>query len=128
MVNLNRSEDYLKAIYLLREKNGQVRIKDLSEMLGVKPSTVVDYLKKLSRNGLVIYKKRGIIDLTPKGIEIAKGIYYKHSIVKEFLCKVLGVPEEIADKDACYIEHGIHNETLNKMKLVLKLNLDSSTD
>jgi len=40
-------------------------------------------------------------------------VYKRHRIISEFLQK-LGVPKEIAELDACYIEHGIHPETLEK--------------
>ena len=117
---MRRFEDYLKAIYMLRGRNSCVRIKDLARILNVSPATVVEYLRKLSREGLVVYEKGcRCIDLTPKGLEVARRIYNRYRIVKEFLRNVLGVPIEIAEKDACYIEHGIHEVTLEKMKTLI---------
>jgi len=29
---------------------------------------------------------------------------------------LLDIPSEIAEKDACYIEHGVHSETIEKIE------------
>ena len=113
---MKREEEYLEAMYLIKLKKGNVRIKDLALALKIRPSSVVSYLVKLSNKGLVKYMKGGSIELTSKGEEIAKKVYHKHRIIKEFLCKMLELPEDIAEKDACYIEHGVHEETIRKME------------
>ncbi len=115
-----RFEDYLEAIYLLEKEKGMARVRDLSRLLGVKPSTVVEHLEKLSREGLVVYEKREYIRLTEKGMKLAKQIYEYHKVVRRFLKEILMLPEEIAEKDACYIEHGIHRETVIRLKLFLE--------
>ena len=114
-----REEDYLEAMYVLIRSKGNIRIKDLSEILNVKPPSVVDYLNRLADKGLVKYEKHSSITLTEEGLRIAKEVYKKHLALKEFLTLILGVPEEIAEEDACYIEHRIHDITLNRLiKLV----------
>jgi len=121
---MKREEEYLEAIYLIKLKKGTVRIKDLASALKVKPSSVISYLTKLSDKGLVKYMKGKSIELTSKGEEIAKKVYRKHKIIKEFLCKILELSEEIAEKDACYIEHGVHEETIRKMEELVKIKTD----
>jgi len=68
--------------------------------------------------------KRGSIELTSKGEKIAKNVYHKHRIIKEFLCRILELPEDIAEEDACYIEHGVHEETIRKMEELVKDKVD----
>ncbi|WFO76400.1 metal-dependent transcriptional regulator [Desulfurococcaceae archaeon MEX13E-LK6-19] len=114
-----RTEDYLKCIYFLEITYGRARVKDLSLRLGIRPSSVIDYLKRLSREGYITYKPGGKIKLTDKGREIASRVYEKHLLIKEFLLS-LGVPEDIAEQDACYIEHGIHETTLQKIREFLE--------
>lgn len=109
-----RLEEYLEAIYLLCIKD-RPRVRELARRLNVKPSTVIAYLKKLSEKGYIIYEKGGKIRLTEKGLEIAEKIYEKHRALKEFLIKI-GVPEEIAEEDACVMEHYLHPETLEKLR------------
>lgn len=114
-----REEEYLEAMYILIKNKGVIRVKDLSRILNVKPASVVEYLDKLASKGLIRYEKYGSITFTKEGLEIAEEIYRRHVALKEFLTLILGVPKDIAEKDACYIEHGIHDETLDRLvKLV----------
>lgn len=46
-------------------------------------------------------------DLTDKGKAKAKDIYEKHKILTEFLIEIVGVSSEIAEEDACRMEHFI---------------------
>jgi len=111
-----REEEYLEMIYLLSKKKGFVRVKDLASKLGVKPPSVVEYLSKLSKKGYISYEKGEYILLNEKGKKIAEEVYRKHEAIKEFLVLLLNIPEEIAEEDACYIEHGIHPETMNRIE------------
>lgn len=115
-----RFEDYLKAIYLLEKEKGVARVRDLSRVLNVKPSTVVEHLERLAREELVYYEKREYIKLTSKGRSLAEKIYEYHNVIRRFLKEVLMLPEDIAEKDACYIEHGVHKETIERIKLFLE--------
>jgi len=109
-----RFEDYLEAMYRLQKEKGVVRVRDLARMLRVKPPSVVEQLGKLSRHGFILYEKGEYIRLTEKGERIAKEILKKHEALRRFLRDILMVPEEIADKDACYMEHGLHEITLSR--------------
>ncbi len=109
-----RAQEYLEAILVLEKKNGRARVKDLAERLGVKPSSVVEYLKRLDEKGYVRYRPGTRIRLTEKGRRVAEELYKRHLAIKEFLM-LIGVSEDIADEDACYIEHGIHEETLERI-------------
>lgn len=108
-----RMEDYLEAIYVMIINNEKPGVRALARRLNIKPSSVLEYLRKLDKEGYIVYEGGGNIKLTEKGLEIAKKVYERHRIISEFLQK-LGVPKEIAEIDACYIEHGIHPETLEK--------------
>ncbi len=109
-----RAEDYLEAIYAMMKKGEKPGIRKLARILGVKPSSVIEYLRKLDEQGYVVYKRGGIICLTSKGEEIAKKIYERHELIREFLLRI-GVPPEIAEEDACFIEHGLHDVTIEKL-------------
>ncbi len=109
-----RTEEYLEAIYVMIINGEKPRVRELARRLGVKPSSVVDYLKRLAREGYIVYEKGGRIELTEKGLKIAEKTYRRHVILSKFLQK-LGVPREIAERDACYIEHYITPITLEKI-------------
>ncbi len=110
-----RSEDYLEAIYSLSRKKGYAKVMELAESLGVKPASVSEMLDKLSKEGYVIYKKRMHVTLTDKGVEAARKVREKRDILIKFLTAI-GVPEEIAESDACALEHVLHPQTLRQLR------------
>ncbi len=114
-----RAEDYLEAIYELCGDRGYTRVKDIAEYLKVKPATVSEMLSKLSREGYVIYRKRLFVTLTEKGVEVAKEVRERRETLIKFLT-ALGVPKEIAERDACTIEHVLHEVTVEKLKMFVK--------
>ncbi|HIP63376.1 MAG TPA: metal-dependent transcriptional regulator [Archaeoglobus profundus] len=114
-----RTEDYLQAIYELSGEKGFTRVKDIANKLNVKPATVSEMLEKLAREGYVIYKKRLYVALTDKGKEVARCIKERRELLVKFLV-LLGVPRDIAEKDACMIEHVLHPETVKQLKNFVK--------
>lgn len=109
----SRAEDYLEAIYTLSQK-GKPKVRELARRLCVSPSSVVEFLRRLSEQGYIIYKKGGEIRLTEKGLEVARKIYHRHVVLTEFLTYI-GVPRDIAEIDACRIEHLLHDETVERI-------------
>jgi len=110
-----REEEYLEALYLLWRKDEAIRVKALAEMLNVKPSSIVEYLDKLARKGLVKYVKYEAITLTDEGARVAEAVYKRHEALKKFLMTFIKLPEDIAEDDACSIEHELHDLTVNRI-------------
>lgn len=108
-------EDYLEGIWILREEKGIVRVKDLATLLKVKASSVIESLKKLKELNLIKQERYGYIELTQSGINIAKEIRERHILLKRFLIDILKVSEDVAENDACKIEHHLSPETIYKM-------------
>ncbi|MCK4542763.1 MAG: metal-dependent transcriptional regulator [Spirochaetales bacterium] len=108
-------EDYLEAILLLERKNRVARVKDIACLLQVQMPSVTGALRSLRDKELVNYKKNSFISLTDKGMEIAKDILTRHSIIRKFLERILLLPAGIADEQACKIEHLIDGMTLRRL-------------
>ncbi len=108
-------EDYLERILVMQEENSIARVKGLADYFGVKPPSVVDVLNKFKESGFVNHEFYGYITLTPKGKEYAKSVYKKHLLLKDFLHKVLGLDEKMAEDDACKIEHYLSLQTINRI-------------
>lgn len=106
-----RTEDYLRGIYEIIERKGYARIKDIVRELNVRPSTVVEMMKKLDRMRLVTYEKYGGITLTPRGKEIARAVRERHETFKKFL-EIILVPKDVALKDAHVLEHKLSSKTI----------------
>jgi len=114
---LSRSlEDYVRAIYVISKRKKVARVRDIANILKVKPPSVIYSLKKLSNIGLITYEKHGYIELTKKGLRVAKGLSGRFETIENFLINVLGVPKEVAETDACNLEHYLNEETVNRLK------------
>ncbi len=110
-----RAQDYLRTIYQLSSKGSKVRLVTLSEALGVRMPTALQMVRSLASQGLVKYEKHGEIELTEEGKRIAEEIQTKHNLLFEFLTKYLGVDPEVAEKDACGMEHHLSEETYDRL-------------
>lgn len=111
MVNTTETEeDYLKAILNITENKGFARTKDVAKALGVRPATTVEMLKKLEEKGLIEREHYGPTVLTEKGTKIATITMKKHKVLLDFF-KMILVPEEEAEKDACDMEHNLSKVT-----------------
>ena len=75
-------EDYLEMIY----RNGNtITVKNLSNLLNVRPSSVSKMATKLRNLGYVSFKTYGDISLTDNGIKIGKYLLWRHSILENLL-------------------------------------------
>lgn len=110
-----KAEDYLEAIFNISQEKGYVRIRDISKQLGIKPPSVVEMVRKLDDQGYVVHEKYEGVFLTPTGEEVGRVIKDRHDTIKAFLI-FIGIPEEIADEDACTMEHHLHTKTVEQVK------------
>jgi DtxR family Mn-dependent transcriptional regulator len=108
-------EDYLEAIAHLGERNKAVRVKQLSERLGVKMPSVTSALKKLSEQALVEHERYGHIKLTAAGRKLARDVIGRHEALKRFFGHALGIDRETAEEDACKIEHVISSLSMERL-------------
>jgi DtxR family Mn-dependent transcriptional regulator len=107
-------EDYLRAIYELTMERRYATVSEIANRLKVRPPSVTDMVKKLADGGFVEYTPYRPIVLTEKGRKVSEDIFHKHTVLRNFL-KIIGVKEDIAEEDACGIEHHLHTETINRL-------------
>lgn len=120
-MNLSRSlEDYLEEILNLSEKSEKVRVTDLAKSFSVAKPSITSAVKSLVELGLLKQEKYGPLELTKTGLLQAKEIRHRHEVLLEFLHRVLGVEQKIAEKEACLMEHAISDDTLAKLDKFLK--------
>ena len=108
-------EDYLESIYMISQAQDTVRVKDLVKRLQVRSASVIGALRKLEDKGFVEHEHYGHIELTEMGKTEALKIYEKHRTLTRFLREILGVDEDVSEKDACMIEHYISDITYEKI-------------
>lgn len=108
-------EDYLESILILSKQQESVRATDICNYFGYARASVSVVLKHFREAGYVVVDENKIISLTEKGLEIAERMYDRHQTITNIFLQ-LGVPEHIAKKDACRVEHYISDETYDAMK------------
>lgn len=126
-------EDYLKAMYVLKMKNGEIRVTDIAEYLNFSKPSVTKAINNMKEIGLVNNQTYGKIELTEQGIDIAKKVLEAYDISYVFLKEVLGLSEEKAKKEAEKLKLTMEDNTLNHLaKYVHKVlnlsNLDCDYD
>jgi len=108
-------EDYLEAIYHIIQKKQVARAKDISARLRVRSSSVTGALHGLASRELVNYQPYDYVTLTDKGQCLAERIVRRHTVIHDFLVRVLGVEEDDADNAACRMEHAVRGEILERL-------------
>jgi DtxR family transcriptional regulator, Mn-dependent transcriptional regulator len=108
-------EDYLEAIAWLVGKGGHARARDIAAALAVHKSTVTAALRALAEKGLVNYAAYEHATLTPAGRRIADEVIRRHEIIRGFFIQVLALDHEVADANACRMEHILDPEVLDRL-------------
>ncbi len=96
------TEMYLKAIWHLRERGERCRINSIAKMLNITEPSVVQMLKKLSEQDLVVYNKNGV-KLTESGQQVGATMMRNSRLLEVMMEIALKV--EIDEEMVCGIEH-----------------------
>ena len=108
-------EMYLETIHVLLKTNGTVRSVDISEHMGYSKPSVSRAVGLLKNGGYIVVDADGYITLTDAGLQVAKKIYERHTVLSRMLM-ALGVSEAVASEDACKLEHAISDESFEAIK------------
>lgn len=109
-------ENYLETILMLKNKLGSVRSIDVANALGFSKPSISRAMSILKDDGYIIVEENGNLELTERGVATAEAIYDRHRTLTRFLAEKLGVSPDVADADACRIEHVISEETFDAIK------------
>ena len=108
-------EDYLEAIYHLIEEKRVARARDIAERIGVQMSSVTGALKHLAAHDLVNYEPYQYVTLTPAGRQRARDILRRHEVLKDFFTDILALEAQVAEDNACRMEHTIGPAALERL-------------
>lgn len=112
---------YLKTLLRLSREHPVGRVKDLAQELGVTPGTVSTALTRLEEQRLIEREHYGGAQLTATGTAVAECVERRFEILRALLIDVFGVDKEVAEMDACMMEHAVSPMTLNRMSRFLDL-------
>ena len=108
-------EDYLEAIVMLGGTTEQsIRSVDIAKQMDVSKASVNKAIGLLKEKGLAEQPYYGDVTLTEKGYEYGRSVFKRHLYLTAFLSKGLGIPEDVAEEEACLMEHAISNESFEK--------------
>ena len=109
-------EDYLELIHNTINQNKEIKAIDIANKFNISRPSVSEALIRLADMDLIIYEGRKGIKITQKGVEQAQRIIKKHDILSKFFVDILKIDKELANKNACKIEHVIDDELIEKIK------------
>ena len=107
-------ENYLETILVLKERRdgGLVRAVDIANELRLSKASVSRGLGLLREKGLIHIADSGDLEFTPAGQKLAQNIFHTHQVLTVLFQEIAKVPLDVAERDACRIEHVISDETL----------------
>ena len=106
-------ENYLETILVLKEKRGTVRSIDIARELNFSKPSVSRAMGILREDGYICMEPSGEIRLTDQGQKKAREIYGRHLLLTRFLQEVAGVSPEMAEENACRMEHILDQEVVD---------------
>ncbi len=121
-------EDYLECIFQINRGQG-VKSTDIATHLSVSKPSVHRAIVTLAEMGLLTQEKYSLIYLTEAGQKKAAEVSAKHESLSLFLQEVLAISPEVAEEEACKMEHGVSRETtekLDRLRCMLKEKIDIS--
>ena len=113
-------QDYLEAISALSGEERMVRSIDIANRLGISRASVSRAVGVLKNLQLIRQERYGGLVLTEKGMAEASRVIERHALLKCFLVETLLVSPEIAEQDACKMEHTISDETFVKLQKFIR--------
>lgn len=114
MIKRKTTEEYVETIYILEKRNGFAKTGQISSEMGIQSSSVTEMLQKLQEQGVIQYKPYKGALLTETGKKLATELMKKHKIIADFL-EIIGVERELAEADACQIEHHVTLITMQRL-------------
>ena len=109
-------EDYLEAILRLSRAQRVVRVRDIARALGVTPPSATGAIQQLVQRGLVSHEKYEDVLLTEEGETVAVEVDRRHEELRAFFQDVLLLDAEMAETEACALEHSISAQTLGRLQ------------
>lgn len=100
-------EDYLKAILEAESEGQHVISATLAHWLSVSPPAVTMAIRRLKRDGYVLVKTDGTIQLSTKGKETAYKTALRHHLIERMLAEIFGMEWYQIHDEAERLEHAV---------------------
>lgn len=120
-------QDYLEAILVLeiQKSDPSVRSTDIARHLNVSKPSVSRAMGLLKDGGYIEMESYGQVRLTERGRLVAEEVYNRHRILTRFFRDILHVDADVAEHDACLIEHDISPQTMKALSAFVQERSDA---
>lgn len=115
---MESTEDYVELIDDLIRNQGEARLVEVAERLGISQPSASKTLARLQREGFVTSEPYRSIFLTEAGKQLADESRARHDLVYRFLLAI-GVSDEMAKRDSEGVEHHVSQETLDAFRKII---------
>lgn len=115
---MESTEDYVELIDDLIRNQGEARLVEVAERLGISQPSASKTLARLQREGFITSEPYRSIFLTDKGKSLADSSRERHDLVYRFLLSI-GVSEATAKIDSEGVEHHVSSETLEAFHRII---------
>ncbi len=112
-------QDYLKAIFKLRDLEGLVAPSAVAARMEVSPAAVSKMVKRMTELNLVQPGGNHRVGLTPAGEKIALEVIRHHRLLETYLMQALGYSWDQVDVEAEKLEHHISEEFEDRIDALL---------
>jgi DtxR family transcriptional regulator, Mn-dependent transcriptional regulator len=112
-------EDYLGVLFILQRDGEPIVGARLAELLGVKPPTVTNTLKRMARDGLLEMDTPQGTRLTEHGLEMARTVMRRHMLTEWMLVRLLDVSWSNTHSEAHQMEHTISQRIEDQLRTSL---------
>ncbi|MDD4253962.1 MAG: metal-dependent transcriptional regulator [Methanofollis sp.] len=113
-------EDCLEAILTLSGKGCRpVSEAGIGGAVDADTAEVVAALRTLVADEDIVLQDGGYL-LTPQGKTAAEIVFRKHRVLECFLSEMLGMDTGAASKEACVLEHGVSDETIDRLSTYIQ--------
>lgn len=108
-------EDYLEAILEIAENSGRApTVEEIAAALKIGKETASSTIAALAREGY-LEQVGDAVRLTERGAALASKVARKHTVLQCFLTEMLGIDTNSASREACTLEHGISDDTIERL-------------
>lgn len=114
------AQDYLKVIWSAIEwGDPPITTKGLAARFATTQANVSETMRRLHRQGLVIYQPYKPVTLTSLGQSLAVAMVRRHRLLETYLAQALGYGWEEVHDEAERLEHAVSDEFLNRIDHLL---------
>lgn len=113
-------EDYIKAIFQIGSGDSRVQTSAIAERLDVRPASVSNMMRRLTKLGLVEHEPYRGVTLTDEGDRLARRMIRRHRLIERFLSEYLEYPWDEVHAEAESVEHAVSQRFVEALDLLLQ--------